>query len=119
MEVCCASQTLDAFARGQGVWSGLDVQARRAQIERMIQLTEELYPTFRWLLYDGLRHFSAPITVFGPQRAVVYMGELYFVFNTTEHIRVLAAHFDRLVRVATVQPTDMAAHLHGLLDEVR
>jgi len=119
MEVCCASQTLVAFARGEGVWCGLDTDTRRAQIERMIQLTEELYPTFRWLLYDGLRHFSVPITLFGPQRAVVYMGNLYFVFNTTEHIRVLTAHFDRLVRIATVQPTDVAEYLRGLLEEVR
>jgi transcriptional regulator with XRE-family HTH domain len=119
MEVCCASQSLLEFARGQGIWSDLGADARRAQIERMARLTEELYPTFRWYLYDGLRHFSAPVTLFGPKRAAVYVGNLYFVFNTREHIRVLTAHFDGLVRMATVQPADMPGHLRGLLDEVQ
>lgn len=118
MEVCCASQTLDAFARGHGVWSGLDAAARREQLERMHRLTEELYPTFRWLLYDGLRRFSAPVTLFGSQRAVLYVGDLYFVFNTTEHIRVLTAHFDGLVKAATIHPTDMGRHLQGLLAQL-
>lgn len=118
MEVCCAAQTLESFTRGEGVWRGLDRRARRAQIERMIKLTEELYPRFRWSLYDGLSHFSVPVTVFGPQRAVVYVGQLYFVFNMTDHIRVLASHFDKLVKEAVTQPTDMPAFLLELLREV-
>jgi transcriptional regulator with XRE-family HTH domain len=118
MEVCCAAQTLESFARGESVWRGLDRRARRAQIERMIKLTEELYPRFRWSLYDGLSHFSVPVTVFGPQRAVVYVGQLYFVFNMTDHIRVLASHFDGLVKEAVTQPTDMPAFLRELLREV-
>ena len=36
-----------------------------------------------------------PMTIFGPQRAAVYMGNLYFVYNTTEH--VLTRHFDGLM----------------------
>lgn len=117
MEVCCPWQRLLGFARGEGVWAGLDRGTRRAQIEHMQRLTEELYPTFRWQLYDGLSHYSAPVTLFGAQRAVLYVGNLYFVFNTTEHIRVLTAHFDGLVKAATVHPTDMGRHLQGLLDE--
>lgn len=119
MEVCCAVQTVEMFARGEGVWRRLDRRARRAQIERMVQLTEELYPTFRWSLYDGLSHFSVPVTLFGPQRAVVYVGQLYFVFNTTDHIRVLTSHFDGLVKEAVKQPTDMPAFLQGLVREIR
>ena len=118
MEVCCPAQTLVSFARGESVWCGLDNRARRAQIERMIELTEELYPSFRWSLYDGLTHFSVPVTVFGPMRAVVYVGRLYFVFNVTDHIRVLASHFDEMVKAAITQPTDMAAFLRDLLQQV-
>jgi transcriptional regulator with XRE-family HTH domain len=119
MEVCCAAQTLESFARGESVWRGLERRARHAQIERMVELTDELYPTFRWSLYDGQSHFSVPVTVFGPQRAVVYVGELYFVFNMTDHIRVLAAHFDKLVREAVTQPTDMPDYLQELRRKVR
>jgi len=119
MEVCCPTQNLESFARGDGIWRDLSAGERRAQLERMIRLIDELYPTFRWFLYDGLRHFSVPVTLFGSQRAVVYVGNLYFVFNTTEHIRVLTKHFDGLVKEATVQPTDMRAYLEGLLGELR
>jgi transcriptional regulator with XRE-family HTH domain len=118
MEVCCPRQRLLAFARGEGIWAGLDRTTRRAQIEHMQRLTEELYPTFRWQLYDGLAHYSAPVTLFGAQRAVLYVGNLFFVFNTTDHIRVLTAHFDGLVKAATVPPTDMGRHLQGLLEEI-
>lgn len=119
MEVCCPGQTLTGFARGEGIWRDLGAGARRAQLERMVRLVDELYPTFRWFLYDGLRHFSVPVTLFGSQRAVVYVGNLYFVFNTTEYIHVLTSHFDGLVKQARVPPTDMAEHLRALIREVQ
>jgi hypothetical protein len=43
---------------------------------------------------------------------------MYLVFNSTEHIRVLAAHFDNLIRHAVVQPPDMPKLLQKLLDEL-
>src|SRR3546814_4293555 len=73
----------------------------------MIALVEELYPTYRWFLYDGLAHYSAPVTIFGPTRAAVYIGNMYFVFNSTEHIRALTQHFDNLIRGAIVQPPEV------------
>jgi hypothetical protein len=39
---------------------------------------------------------------------------MYFVFNTTEHIRVLGRHFDSLVRAAVVQAANSAAYLATL-----
>lgn len=118
MEVCCARETVAAFARGEGVWRGLDAAARREQLERMIRLVDELYPTFRWSLYAGRAHYCAPLTLFGAQRGVLYAGDLYLVLNTTEHIRVLTRHFDDLVKAAVVQPTDIGAWLRGLLADV-
>jgi len=118
MEVCCSRQTLEVFALGQGVWSGLPPAVRRAQLQSMVTLCEELYPTFRWFLYDGLRHFSVPLTIFGPKRAVVYLGNMYFVFNSTEHIRVLTRRFDDLIRAATIQPTAVAGYLESLLERI-
>lgn len=117
MEVCSAYQTVESFARGEGIWRELPAKARHAQVEQMISLTRELYPTFRWFLYDGLSRYSVPFTIFGPQRAAVYMGEMYFVFNSTEHIRVLTRYFDELIRAAIIQPPDVAAWLTGLFAE--
>lgn len=117
MEVCSPVQSLEAFVRGEGIWRDLKRKSRRAQTERMIELLEELYPTLRWFLFDGRRRFSVPFTIFGPRRAAVYFGNMYFVFNATRQIRVLTRHFDELIRAATVQPTEVAALLRRLLDE--
>ena len=117
-EVCCPMQQLRGFARGEGLWGGLAPRSRRAQLERIATLVEELYPTYRWFLYDGRERFSVPLTVFGPRRAVIYFGQMYWVFNSTEHIRIASEHFDQLIRAATVQPTEVARVATNLLGEV-
>ena len=114
MECCSSVQGVASFARGEGMWSRLGLAARRQQLDRMIELTDELYPTFRWFLFDGSRRYAAPVTVFGRQRAALYLGELYLVLTSAEHVRTLSRHFDQLVRDATVQPSAMAAHLARL-----
>ena len=45
MEVCSSAQSLEGFARGEGIWSGVSVEDRRDQIDRMIRTLDELYPT--------------------------------------------------------------------------
>jgi transcriptional regulator with XRE-family HTH domain len=119
LEVCSSLQSVESFTRGEGVWRDFPVEARRRQIERMIQLVEELYPTLRWFLFDGMQLYSVPLTVFGPKRAAIYCGHMYLVFNSTAHIRVLAAHFDNLIRHAVVQPPDIARLLQRLLGELK
>lgn len=118
MEICLSQQALEGFARGEGIWQGLALSARREQLERMAALLDELYPSLRLFLFDGLVNYSVPYTIFGPLRAVVYMGQLYFVFNTTAHIRILARHFDDLIRAAVVQSAEMPAYLRRLLTEL-
>jgi transcriptional regulator with XRE-family HTH domain len=119
MEVCSPLQNLTGFARGEGVWAELAPSIRARQIETMIQLSDELYPACRWFLFDGLKRYSVPLTIFGPKRAAIYVGQMYFVFNSTEHIRVLAMHFDDLIRSAIIQPPSVPALLRDLLSEVR
>jgi hypothetical protein len=60
--------------RRQGLWSGLDRRARADQVDYMGELVEELYPSFRLFLYDQRRTYSIPYTVFGPQRAAIFVG---------------------------------------------
>lgn len=95
-------QTLTDFAHGCGIWGTLSADQRREQLRHMAGLCQELYPSTRLHLYDLTHRFSAPVTVFGQQRAVIYIGSAYFVFNTREHIETLTRHFDELVRDATV-----------------
>ncbi len=114
MEVCMPRQRLELLADGQGQWSGLSRDARRAQLAYMADLVEELYPTFRLFLYDQLRTYSIPYTLFGPQRAANYVGDIYLVLNATDHIRSLTRHFDNLIRHAVVSANDSAAFVRGL-----
>lgn len=102
MEVCMPMQTLELLARGEGIWSSLEPDARISQLERMAQLTDELYPRFRLFLYDGRERFCAPYTVFGTQRAAVFVGEMYLVLNAADAIATLTRHFDQLIRTTQI-----------------
>jgi transcriptional regulator with XRE-family HTH domain len=114
MEVCMPRQRLELLAEGKGLWRGLDRVARQAQLDHMTKLVDELYPGFRLFLYDQRRTYSIPYTVFGPQRAAIFVGEMYMVLNATEHIRSLTRHFDNLIRHAVVSANESAAYLATL-----
>ena len=115
IECCTSLQTFEALARGEDIWRALPLRVRRTQLEQVVALCDELYPRFRLFLYDRKRLFSVPFTVFGPMRAAIYLGQTYFVFQSTDHIRALTRHFDQIVRGASIQPTEIGAFLQGLL----
>ena len=119
MECCSSVQSVRGFARGEGVWAGLPVADRAAQLDQMIELTRELYPSFRWFLYDVSQRYAAPVTIFGHLRAALYLGQLYLVLTATEHVRTLIRHFDDLIRGAVAQPPDVAELMVGLRRSVR
>lgn len=114
MEVCMPRHTLDIFARGLGVWSGFPEKERRAQLNHMAVLLDDLYPTFRLFLYDGRLRYSVPYTIFGPYRAAIYVGGMYLVLNATDPIRTLTRHFDNLIRAADVNAHEAAAFARDL-----
>ena len=118
MEICMATETVRGFARGQGFWEGMGLDDRVRQLDRMIGIMEETYPSLRVSLFDWRNHYSVPYTVFGPLRAAVYIGQVYLVFNTTEHIRVLTRHFDDLIRAAVVPASETVRFLEGLREEI-
>jgi transcriptional regulator with XRE-family HTH domain len=114
MEISMPRQSLEAFARGEGRWTGLELAARVEQLERMASLCEELYPALRVHLFDAMTHYSVPYTIFGPLRAAIFAGQMYFVFTTTPHIRTLTRHFDELVRAAAIEARDTGAYLSDM-----
>ncbi len=118
MECCSSTQAITSFARGEGMWSRLSATARRDQLDRMIQLVDELYPTFRWFLFDGSKRYAAPVTVFGAQRAALYLGQLYLVLTSAEHVRTLSRHFDGLIRDAEHQASGIRTFLVRLRDRL-
>ena len=116
MEICMSRQALEALAGGGGIWRTLEAPARMRQLDRLAEVVGELYPSLRMYLFDGLTHYSAPYTIFGRQRAALYVGQFFLVFNTAEHIAVLNRHFDDLIRAAVIQPTELASFLAQLRD---
>jgi hypothetical protein len=109
MEVCMPRHTLEVFAHGLGIWSGLPEAVRRDQLRHMATLLDELYPTFRLFLYDGGLRYSVPYTIFGPYRVAVYAGDMYLVLNATSAVRTLTRHFDNLIRSAEINPHEAPA----------
>jgi transcriptional regulator with XRE-family HTH domain len=117
-EIALPLHELTAFATASGYYEGLSADIRREQLQHLITLCDQLYPSLRVCLFDARRVFSAPVTVFGPLLAVVYLGHHYMAFRDTARIGVISGHFDLLVREAEVGARAMVAHLQGLIERV-
>jgi hypothetical protein len=119
METCMPLQHLLGFARGEGIWDRLGASDRKSQLEQMIVLNNELYPGFRWFLYDGRQTYSSSFTLYGPMRASLFLGHLYVVVNSLDQIRKLTGRFDDLIRMAVVHPHEIDSYLKNLIKECR
>jgi hypothetical protein len=115
IEVCAPLQSFEVFAVGQGIWQGLPLPERLSALRHAVEILESLYPSYRLFLFDGRERFSVPFTVFGPKRVAIYVGDMYFVFTSTEHIREMTRHFDSLILSARIQPNDASAFLRDLI----
>ncbi|AKO96066.1 helix-turn-helix protein [Marinovum algicola DG 898] len=109
---------LASFAGGTGYYAGLPRDLRQAQLARLQRLAAQLYPRMRICLFDARRLYSAPLTIFGPLQAVIYLGSNYLAFRDTERVRVITRHFDHLVREAAVPARALGDHIETLLQEM-
>jgi hypothetical protein len=119
IEICTSIQMLRGFVLGQGIWEDLDIEIRIRQLTHIADLIDELYPSLRWYLYDGRSEYAVPVTIFGPKRAALYVGNMYLVFTTTDHIRVLTRRFDDLIRRAVIQAHEVPAFVRRQIDELK
>ena len=113
-EIALPVQEVTALAAGEGYYWGLEAGARWAQIDHLIALHEEDFPSLRVFLYDARRVFSAPLTVYGPLIGVIYVGRFYLAFRESSRLRSLTEHFDWLVREAEVDARDFGRYLARL-----
>lgn len=114
-EIALPQTELASFAAGKGYYAGLDADLRRRELAHLRDLHDQLYPTLRIHLYDPRVLFSAPVTVFGPLLAVIYLGRNYLVFRDTERVTAITAHFDHLVRNASVGQRELGGFLDDLI----
>lgn len=117
-EIALPLHELAAFAGGTGYYDGLPPDIRAEQLDRLIQLTDQLYPALRLYLFDARRVFSAPVTIFGPLLAVIYLGRHYLAFRDSVRVQQLSQHFDWLVKEAAFSARDVPAHLRALRAQV-
>lgn len=117
-EIAMPLSELQSFARAEGYYAGLPVDVRLGQIDWLRALHEQLYPRLRIYQFDARRLYSAPITVFGPLLAVLYVGSNYLAFRDKERIEAITAHFDGLVREASVSSRQFPQTLDTLRAEV-
>ena len=92
-EIAMPLDQVASFAAGSGYWHGLPAAARLHQIDRLIDLSTELYPALRLYFFDAHKVFSAPMTVFGPHRAVIYIGRAYLALNDAAKVAEMSLAF--------------------------
>ena len=105
---------IDSLVQGEGYYQGIPDDVRKGQIARFLDLHEQLYPKLRVFLFDARRLHSAPLTVFGPLLAALYLGQHYLIFRDTERISLVSRHFDTLVREAHVSDRAFPDHIRAL-----
>jgi len=113
-EIAMPLYELESFARATGYYAGIPAALRRDQIDRFLDLAEQLYPRLRIYLFDSRRLYSAPVTIFGPLLCVFYAGGHYLAFRDRDRIETFSRHFDRLVREAEMTARDLPGHLRAL-----
>lgn len=117
-EIALPLHEMESFARGEGYYRGLPVETRIEQLEYMCQVSRQLYPRLRIYLFDSRQLYSAPITVFGPLLAVLYLGRNYLAFRDTSRVQSLTEHFDTCVREASVTARGLSEFLGNLRSEL-
>lgn len=105
---------LDSLVTGGGYYRSCPAEVRKAQVQQFCNLHEQLYPSVRIFLYDARALYAAPIIVFGPRMAVLYVGQMYLAFRDRERVAAFTRHFDYLVREASVPAHDLPGHLRQL-----
>lgn len=118
-EIALPIHELRTFACGEGYYADLPVAIRRQQLDHILELHDQLFPTLRLFLYDARRVWSSPITVFGPLLAVLYLGRHYLAFRDAQRVKDFAQHFDWLVREAEFSDRNLPTFIKSLFAEIK
>ncbi len=105
---------VDSLVSATGYYRDLPEEIRVAQIDHLIALHDQFYPSLRVFLFDARRLWSSALTIFGPLIGVLYLGQQHLAFRDRERVRHLTEHFDGLVREASVSARDWPDYLARL-----
>jgi transcriptional regulator with XRE-family HTH domain len=113
-EIAIPLHELKSFCDATGYYANLSRDIRLEQLDWLVQVYRQLFPSLRLYLFDARHVFSAPLTVFGPQMAVIYVGRHYVTFRDRERVRAMSQQFDWLVREAAVTDRDFGGYVADL-----
>jgi transcriptional regulator with XRE-family HTH domain len=115
-EIALPIHEIEACATGTAYYKDVDEGIRHEQLAFIADQCDQMFPRLRIFLFDAHRVFSAPVTIFGPNLAVVYVGQCYLAFRETERVKSLSGHFDWLVREAVVDARNVPTYIRSLID---
>ncbi len=114
-EIALPLYEMQSFAAATGYYTDLPDEVRHDQIAPPADpLRRSSIRRLRIYLFDARRLYSAPVTVFGPLLAVLYIGRNYSPSATPTRIAAFTTHFDQLVREATITARALPDHLMSL-----
>ncbi|HDZ80231.1 MAG TPA: XRE family transcriptional regulator [Roseobacter sp.] len=113
-EIALPVHEVESCAAGTAYYKGLEVSVRFEQLNFIADQCDRMFPRLRILLFDAHTVFSSPVTIFGPNLAVVYVGQCYLAFREIERVKSLTNHFDWLVREAVVDARNVSSYIRSL-----
>lgn len=114
-EIALPAHEIEACAEGTAYYKSVEQDVRYEQLNFIANQCEQMFPRLRIFLFDAHKVYSSPVTIFGPNLAVVYVGQCYLAFREAERVKSLTHHFDWLVREATVDARHVANHIRSLI----
>ena len=113
-EIALPLHEMESFAASAGYCKGLPDEIRVQQIDYLSQLCSQMYPRLRLYMFDARRIYSAPVTIFGPLLAVLYIGLNYLAFRDNARIHTFTNRFDQLVREVSVNTLAIQEYIKAL-----
>lgn len=115
-EIAVPVHEIESCAAGTAYYKNVEKDVRYEQLGFIADQCDQMFPRLRIFLFDAHNVFSSPVTIFGPNLAVIYVGQCYLAFREVERIKSLSSHFDWLVREAVVDARNVSNHIRSLIE---
>lgn len=110
-EIAIPLHEVMSLAEGRGYYQGLETDVRSTQLDVLSEQATSLYPRLRLYLFDAHALYSAPLTVFSNDLAILYIGQCYMAIRERKRVMALKEHFDWLIRQCAVDAKNVGAFL--------
>ncbi|MDA9991200.1 helix-turn-helix domain-containing protein [Paracoccaceae bacterium] len=114
-EIAIPIHEIESCSAGTAYYKDVEEGMRYEQLGFIADQCDQMFPRLRIFLFDAHNVFSSPVTIFGPNLAVVYVGQCYLAFREVERVKFLSSHFDWLVREAVVDARNVSTHIRSLI----